>query len=233
MAMTYTVLNGGSIQAAINGAAAGDTIIVQAGIYYERSRPLGYSGTQSMEGVFCDNEEQWATFTCTDASAALGSATPTGSRNYQVGKINYRNLGLYAQGTYNFSDQFSVDAGIRYTWDKSWGSGRMMSVSYNAATGWNYTDADLLKCGERIQNLRAAFNRREGIKPADFNIPSRMLGEGDGNLDAGPLKGVRVPLPMLRDDYYTAMQWNETTGHVSKAKADELGMSELLAGYTE
>ena len=32
-----------------------------------------------------------------------------------------------------------------------------------------------------------------------------MLGEGDGNLDAGPLKGVRVPLPMLRDDYYTHM----------------------------
>ncbi|HEY5949554.1 MAG TPA: aldehyde ferredoxin oxidoreductase family protein [Kofleriaceae bacterium] len=103
----------------------------------------------------------------------------------------------------------------------------------NAATGWNYTDADLLKCGERIQNLRAAFNRREGIKPADFNIPARMLGEGDGNLDAGPLKGVRVPLPVLRDDYYSAMQWNKTSGNVSKARADELGMGELLQGYTE
>ncbi|HEY5920412.1 MAG TPA: aldehyde ferredoxin oxidoreductase C-terminal domain-containing protein, partial [Kofleriaceae bacterium] len=103
----------------------------------------------------------------------------------------------------------------------------------NSATGWNVTDADLLKCGERIQNLRAAFNRREGIKPADFNIPKRMLGEGDGNLEAGPLRGVRVPLPMLRDDYYGAMHWNKTTGNVSKARAEELGMAELLAGYTE
>jgi aldehyde:ferredoxin oxidoreductase len=103
----------------------------------------------------------------------------------------------------------------------------------NAATGWSYTDADLLKCGERIQNLRAAFNRREGIKPADFQPHPRMLGEADGNLAAGPLRGVRVPLPMLKDDYYTSMQWNKTTGNVSKARAAELGMAELLDGYTE
>lgn len=103
----------------------------------------------------------------------------------------------------------------------------------NAATGWNLTDADLLKCGERIQNLRAAFNRREGIKPADFAPHPRMLGEQDGNLDAGPLKGVRVPLPVLRDDYYASMQWNKATGHVSKARATELGMADLLEGYTD
>ncbi len=103
----------------------------------------------------------------------------------------------------------------------------------NAATGWDYTDADLIKCGERIQNLRAAFNRREGIKPADYAPHPRMMGEGDGNLDAGPLKGVRVPLPMLKDDYYQSMQWNKTTGNISRAHADELGMAELLEGYTE
>jgi aldehyde:ferredoxin oxidoreductase len=103
----------------------------------------------------------------------------------------------------------------------------------NAATGWGVTDADLLQCGERIQNLRAAFNRREGIRPADFNIPTRLLGEGDGNLDAGPLRGVRVPLPVLKDDYYSAMQWNKSTGNVSKQRADELGMGDLLQGYTE
>ncbi len=103
----------------------------------------------------------------------------------------------------------------------------------NAATGWDYTDADLLKCGERIQNLRAAFNWREGLKPADFAPHQRMLGEGDGNLQAGPLKGVRVPLPVLRDDYYASMQWSKTTGRLSKTRAEQLGMSELLSGFTE
>jgi aldehyde:ferredoxin oxidoreductase len=103
----------------------------------------------------------------------------------------------------------------------------------NAATGWDITDADLLRCGERIQNLRAAFNRREGIKPADFAPHPRMLGEGDGNLDAGPLKNIRVPLPMLKDDYYAAMKWDTATGNVSKARAAELGMAELLEGFTD
>jgi aldehyde:ferredoxin oxidoreductase len=103
----------------------------------------------------------------------------------------------------------------------------------NAATGWDYTDRDLLTCGERIQNLRAAFNRREGIKPADFKPHPRMLGEGDGALAAGPLKGVRVPLPVLRDDYYASMQWNPTTGNVTKARATELGMADLLDGFVD
>ena len=103
----------------------------------------------------------------------------------------------------------------------------------NAATGWGVTDADLMTCGERIQNLRAAFNRREGIKPADFAPPKRMLGEGDGNLDAGPLRGVRVPLPVLRDDYYAAMAWDKTSGALSKTRAEQLGMAEILAGYVE
>jgi aldehyde:ferredoxin oxidoreductase len=102
-----------------------------------------------------------------------------------------------------------------------------------AATGWNVTDADLLACGERIQNLRAAFNRREGLAPKDFAPHPRMLGEADGQLTAGPLRGVRVPLPMLRDDYYTSMHWNKTTGHLAKARAEQLGISELLAGYLD
>jgi aldehyde:ferredoxin oxidoreductase len=103
----------------------------------------------------------------------------------------------------------------------------------NAATGWAMTDADVLLCGERIQNLRAAFNRREGIRPADFAPHPRMLGEGDGHLPAGPLRGVRVPLPVLRDDYYSSMQWDRTTGHLAKARAEELGMTEILEGYTQ
>jgi len=101
------------------------------------------------------------------------------------------------------------------------------------ATGWGLTDADLLACGERIQNLRAAFNRREGLSPKDFAPHPRMLGEGDGNLDAGPLRGIRVPLPVLRDDYYKSMHWNTTTGHLAKSRASELGMAELLEGYTD
>jgi aldehyde:ferredoxin oxidoreductase len=98
---------------------------------------------------------------------------------------------------------------------------------------WGLTEADILLCGERIQNLRAAFNRREGIGPADFKPHPRMLGEGDGHLTAGPLKGIRVPLPVLRDDYYGAMNWNLRTGGLARARAQELGMADLLDGYLD
>ncbi len=101
----------------------------------------------------------------------------------------------------------------------------------NAATGWGMTDKDLLVAGERIQNLRAAFNWREGIRPADFKAHPRMMGEGDGHLDAGPLKGVRVALPVLRDDYFSHMHWNKDSGRISKQRAAELGLTELLGEY--
>lgn len=103
----------------------------------------------------------------------------------------------------------------------------------NALTGWGMTERDLMLAGERIQNLRAAFNRREGIKPADFQPHPRMLGEGDGNLQSGPLKGITVPLIELRTDYYRAMRWNPETGALAKARADELGVADLLAGYLD
>lgn len=101
----------------------------------------------------------------------------------------------------------------------------------NALTGWGVTDAELLRAGERIANLRNAFNRREGIRPADFAPHPRMMGEGDGNLLAGPLKGVRVPLPVLRDQYLDAMAWDRERGTVSAARAKELGIDRLLDGY--
>lgn len=103
----------------------------------------------------------------------------------------------------------------------------------NALTGWDYSEAELLTCGERIQNLRNAFNRREGIRPDDFKIHERLLGTGDGELTSGPLAGNKPPLEMLRKDYYENMHWNPTSGQLSKARAEELGLGEVLDGYLE
>ena len=103
----------------------------------------------------------------------------------------------------------------------------------NALTGWNLDAPELQRCGERIQNLRAAFNWREGIRPADFAPHPRMMGQGDGLLTEGPLRGVTVPLDALRRDYYTAMHWNTETGHLGAQRARELGIDGLLAGYLD
>ncbi|REJ73070.1 MAG: hypothetical protein DWQ36_03915 [Acidobacteria bacterium] len=99
----------------------------------------------------------------------------------------------------------------------------------NALTGWKMTETELLECGERIQNLRNAFNVREGITPADFTPHPRMLGQGDGHLDAGPLKGVTVPLDELKNDYYAAMHWDPRTGRLAAERAEYLGIGDLVS----
>jgi aldehyde:ferredoxin oxidoreductase len=101
----------------------------------------------------------------------------------------------------------------------------------NALTGWKTTPQELLACGERIQDLRQAFNVREGLRPADFQAHPRMRGEGDGLLDAGPLRGITVPLDALRRDYFAAMGWSPETGRLSAARARQLGIDALLAGH--
>lgn len=103
----------------------------------------------------------------------------------------------------------------------------------NALTGWGLDAPELLACGERIQNLRNAFNVREGLTPADFAPPPRMFGQGDGKLDAGPLAGVVVPIDALREDYYRAMKWSPKTGRLARAHAQELGIAALLDGALE
>jgi aldehyde:ferredoxin oxidoreductase len=104
----------------------------------------------------------------------------------------------------------------------------------NALTGWSMTEKDLYACGERIQNLRHAFNVREGLKPADFVPPARMFGEGpDGKLSVGPLRDIVVPIERLRKDYSSAMGWNSESGRLSRARAAALGIDELLDGYLD
>jgi aldehyde:ferredoxin oxidoreductase len=103
----------------------------------------------------------------------------------------------------------------------------------NALTGWSTDEKELLACGERIQNMRHAFNVREGIKPGDFVAPPRIFGEGDGLLDAGANKGVHVPIERLRRDYQAAMGWDPATGKLARSRAERLGIADLLEGWLD
>lgn len=46
----------------------------------------------------------------------------------------------------------------------------------NALTGWDLPNDEYLKIGERILNLRKAFNVREGVKIEQCKLPDRALG---------------------------------------------------------
>jgi len=75
----------------------------------------------------------------------------------------------------------------------------------NGAMGANYTIDDVLAIGDRIANLRVAFNLREGLKNATFKVPGRIL--GNPPLTGGATKGITVDLATQQKEYYAEMGW--------------------------
>ncbi|KUO70826.1 MAG: aldehyde ferredoxin oxidoreductase [Desulfosporosinus sp. BRH_c37] len=75
----------------------------------------------------------------------------------------------------------------------------------NAVTGSNYTDAELLACGERIWNVERLQNLRIGMTTADDTLPKRLL---EDPIPSGPSKGSVHRLPELLPAYYAERGWD-------------------------
>lgn len=96
----------------------------------------------------------------------------------------------------------------------------------NAATGWSFSPEEYLSIGERIQNIRQAFNVKHGIVPRrDFALPARAA--GNPPLDAGPMKGITLDVGTLQDGFLREMGWDRETGAPSGRKLRELGLHEI------
>jgi aldehyde:ferredoxin oxidoreductase len=95
----------------------------------------------------------------------------------------------------------------------------------NAATGWEVTLDELLLTGERISNLRQAFNIREGIISTDLKLPDRMVGIPPHK--AGPLAGVSVDWETMGREYLIEMDWDLQTGKPSRTRLEELGLADV------
>jgi len=95
----------------------------------------------------------------------------------------------------------------------------------NAVTGWDTTHQELLKTGERIANLRMAFQVREGDNPARRRIPGRLI--GNPPLEAGPHAGVSLDAETLQREFLAACDWDQQTCRPSRAKLEELGLQDV------
>ncbi|MHA1145463.1 MAG: aldehyde ferredoxin oxidoreductase family protein [Candidatus Helarchaeota archaeon] len=95
-----------------------------------------------------------------------------------------------------------------------------------AVTGWDFTFEELVEIGERIQNLRQAFNVRDGLKPSDFKLPDRA--KGIPPLDAGASKGKTIDLDTMVKEFYDAMDWNLKDGKPSKQKLHDLKLDDVV-----
>ena len=97
----------------------------------------------------------------------------------------------------------------------------------NQVTGWGMTGEELQQAGERIANLRMAFEVREGNNPRDRHVPSRLWG-GDGAVQTtGPLEGVTLDIDTLEKDYLSACGWDTETCAPTRAKLESLGLADV------
>jgi aldehyde:ferredoxin oxidoreductase len=92
-------------------------------------------------------------------------------------------------------------------------------------TGWPYTTDELVECGERIENMRHAFNLREGVKLVDFKVAGRLVGKPPKA--TGPVAGVTTDNDTMLKDYFTAMGWDAATGALGKKRLGELGLGDV------
>jgi aldehyde:ferredoxin oxidoreductase len=92
-------------------------------------------------------------------------------------------------------------------------------------TGWDITLEELFKTGERIANIRQAFNVREGINPLKFDVPGRIMGIPP--LTAGPTAGVTYDEETLDREFLVEMDWDTTTTKPKPDKLKELGLDDI------
>jgi len=95
----------------------------------------------------------------------------------------------------------------------------------NAVTGWDMTLEEVRRVGERIANLRMAFEVREGNNPAQRKIPARLI--GDPPLEAGPHAGVKLDVETLQREYLEACGWDASTCKPTRAKLEEMGLTDV------
>jgi len=95
-------------------------------------------------------------------------------------------------------------------------------------TGWTFGAEEEKIAGQRIFNMRHAFNLREGLKPADFQLPKRCIGEPPQT--QGPLEGVTIDLKALIHNFFQAIGWDETSGMPSRSSLEKLGGMEDVIG---
>jgi aldehyde:ferredoxin oxidoreductase len=105
-----------------------------------------------------------------------------------------------------------------------YGSGEFLFEALRVITGWDLTKEELLKTGERIENMRQAFNIREGIK-TPWQYPDRLLGIPPKK--EGPRAGITMTEDDLFNEYYAARGWDRKTGKPSKEKLLELGLDDV------
>jgi aldehyde:ferredoxin oxidoreductase len=95
----------------------------------------------------------------------------------------------------------------------------------SAVTGKKYDLSTLMDCGERISNIRQAFNVREGVNFLQYKLPGRVYGVPPQN--SGPTSNITVDIRILVQEYLSTMDWGQDNPIPSRAKLESLGLADI------
>jgi iron complex outermembrane receptor protein len=101
------------------GHALENKLSWQNGFYFEDSLPLGDAGSVSGNLVQCPNLD----YNCYNPFLGAGSVGLT------IAQKKIKTMGVYAQASYDITDQLKFTAGYRYTWDKQSATGELINFS--------------------------------------------------------------------------------------------------------
>ncbi len=99
-----------------------------------------------------------------------------------------------------------------------------LASQVSTATGLDYTEEEIVRCGERVWNLERIFNLKAGLDSDDDTLPPRLLSEA---IPTGPAKGQVNHLDEMLPGYYEARGWT-SRGVPTEEKAHELGIEGYL-----
>ncbi len=90
----------------------------------------------------------------------------------------------------------------------------------SAITGWDLTEDELMKIGERIYNIERRLMNMMGLDGKDDTLPSRLL---KNKMPEGPAKGRVAQLQAMLPEYYELRGW--LNGVPKEEKLKELGLA--------
>ncbi len=100
----------------------------------------------------------------------------------------------------------------------------LIAPMLSAATGWKIELDEIMAAGERIFNLKRAFNVRRGVGRHQDILPARFLAEP---LPAGKVAGVVNRLGEMLDEYYRLRGWEPERGVPTREKLTTLGLDDV------
>lgn len=100
----------------------------------------------------------------------------------------------------------------------------LLSRMYQSFTGLTMTPRELMRCGERIQNLMRLYITRHGIRRKDDDLPQRFYEEPIVKGAAHGAVAKREIINRLLDEFYELRGWDMKTGIPTREKINELGL---------